>query len=204
MSISIVAVGDISFMGRHCDRPSLQVFATVTKMLKKADMTIGNLESPLTLKDNAIPGKCTLRGNTGWAKILKIASINIVSLANNHIMDYGEEGLHNTIDSLKQFGIRYVGAGNNIQEANAPIFLETTGGRIAVLARSSVEVKSRCYAGKDLSGAAFLDIDETLDNIRLCKKQSNMVLLLVHWGIEEYFYPSPKQRALGRRFFEAG
>jgi poly-gamma-glutamate capsule biosynthesis protein CapA/YwtB (metallophosphatase superfamily) len=203
-SISIAATGDISFMGRHSDEPALELFSDVIPIFEESDMVIGNLESPLLLEGRPAPDKACLRGHPQWAGILKKAGIHIVALANNHIMDYGEEGLRATRDSLERCAIHYVGAGRNLAEANAPLFLESSGRRIAVLARSSVEVKSRCYAQKDAPGAAFLDIDETCGSIARCRQQAELVILVVHWGMEDYNYPSPRQRALARRFFEAG
>jgi len=202
--LSIACVGDISFAGKKADTPSIDAFSDVASLFEKIDIVIGNLEGPLINIGEGVPGKCVLRGSPGWAGILKQTGFDCVSLANNHIMDFGEEGLYETIDTLNKLGIRYAGAGRNIEAANNPIFMQAAGWRIAVLARSAVIVKSRCYAGQDAPGVAFLEIDETIESIGRCKKKADIILLILHWGIEEYFFPSPVQRKQARRLFEAG
>ena len=202
--LSIAAAGDISFTGKNADAPTIDPFSNLMPVFEGNDLVIGNLEGPLTGVKEGVRGKCVLRGSTGWAGILKKVGFDFVSLANNHIMDYGEEGLFETLDSLKNSSILYAGAGRNVEEANRPVFIEAAGLNISVLARSAVDVNSRCYAGKDLPGVAFLDIDETVASIRRCKRVTDLVLVLLHWGIEDYFYPSPKQREQARNFIEAG
>lgn len=200
----ITAVGDISFAGSNSDKPNIDVFSSAIECFRYSDLVVGNLENPLTDGSNGIKGKCILRGSTGWAGILKRSGFDVLSLANNHMMDYGEEGLLSTIQSLDREGVVWLGAGMNEDEARAPRYKEIDGIKVALLARSAVEVSSRCYAGKKTSGVANLNIDETMDSITQCKKYSDVVVLLLHWGIENYLYPSPKQRLLAKSFVNAG
>ena len=202
--LKIAAVGDISFAGAYADRPTPDVFSMVQSIFEKADIVVGNLEGPLYDGNSAVPGKCTIRGNTGWARILKNAGINTVSLANNHIMDHGEAGLFSSLSALKKVGIDAVGAGANIIEACKPIFKTINGCRIAVLARTSVIVDSPSYAGKVTPGVAFLDMGELLDTVRAIRKKAEAVLLMMHWGVEHYSYPTPEQRKQAKALIEAG
>ena len=202
--IKISVVGDISFAGQKYAQPSLKCFSTFLPVFREADLVIGNLESPLLNTGEAIPNKCTLRGNPGWADILREANIGLVSLANNHVMDYGEAGLMQTIKHLDQNQIIHVGAGTNINEAAAPRFLEIHGIRLALLARSSVIVSSPTYAKDKRAGVAFFDKRETILAVQNCKKEADAVLLLFHWGLENYHYPSYHQRQLARELLEAG
>ncbi len=202
--ISIAAVGDISFEGATKHAPSSKVFANFQKILHDKDLCIANLECPLTLKTDAVPGKCTLSGAPGWAPVLKRAGFQIVSLANNHMMDFGPRGLQDTLDALNACGLRYVGAGNNIHEACAPVTLDIKGIKLSILARSMVHVSSPSYADDGTPGVAFFDLGETCDMLRVCRDTTDVVLLLLHWGIEEYFYPTPQQRTLARDLAEAG
>jgi len=135
---------------------------------------------------------------------MRRAGIGLVALANNHIMDYGIEGLSSTLDALSRAGIQAVGAGMNRHEACSPLFVDVGGRRIAFLARSSVIVSAPTYAGEEAPGVAFLDPEETISTIRSCRAQADLVILLIHWGLEEYSYPSPTQRQLARRFVDAG
>jgi len=201
----ISAVGDISFEGRDADNPSLERFAGIAGQLRRVDLTIGNLECALTHKGRGgIPGKCTLRGDPLWATVLKQAGIGFVTLANNHVMDFGPEGLLSTMEALRQAGVGFAGAGRNRDEACGPVFVDLAGRRVALLGRSAVIVSAPTYAQRNVPGVAFLDIDETLDAIRACRTRADLVILMMHWGIEEYSYPSPSQRSLARRFIGAG
>src|SRR5262245_38568546 len=88
------AVGDISFEGPEAENPSFACFERIVREFSRAHLVVGNLECVLTnLGRNGIPGKCKLRGNPKWAHVLRDAGIGLVSLANNHVMDFGAEGL---------------------------------------------------------------------------------------------------------------
>ena len=151
--LNIAAVGDISFAGANADKPTIEIFKSVQPLFAQSDIVLANLEGPLYDKNRAVSGKCTIRGNTGWADILKKVGIDIVSLANNHIMDHGKSGLLSTISALDKVGIVNVGAGVDISEASKPQFKEKNGYRVAVLARTSVIVESPSYADSQNTGS---------------------------------------------------
>jgi hypothetical protein len=108
------------------------------------------------------------------------------------------------MDALKEAGVQYLGAGINKEEACAPLFINLDNIKIACLARTCVLVSSPSYAGEDQPGVAFLNVEETKESINSCKQQADTVILLIHWGIEEYHYPSPYQRLLSRDFIKSG
>lgn len=201
---SIAAVGDISFAGIHADEPNIEIFKKVKPIFNTADLVVGNLEGPLFNDSNPVFGKCTIRAHTGWAEILYKAGIRMVSLANNHIMDHGEGGLHSTIDALEKAGIEYVGAGKNLREACSPIFKKIKGRRIAFIARTSVAVDSPSYAGENKPGVAFLNSEELEQSLSSTRESVDLVVLLLHWGVEHYDYPSPKQRLEAKKMICAG
>ncbi len=203
-NIRISAVGDISFVESNKLNSKAKLFNMISPFLKKSDLVIGNLEGPLTLAGTPVPGKCTLNGNPEWAGVMKNSGINMVTLANNHIMDYGIQGLTATINNLRSAGIKYVGAGRDIIDACKPEYFESEGRKIGVLGRTSVIVSSPSYAGEDQPGVAFFDLDETIDTIRNCKRQCDVVIILMHWGIEHYNYPTPNQRGIAEKLIEAG
>lgn len=201
----MIAVGDIAFTGRLADNPTQAVFRSVCDCLKTADIAIANLECVFS-EDVAGPvqGKCTIRSDPAWAEVMREVGINVVSLANNHIMDYGEKGLFRTIAALESAGIVHAGAGRNLEEARSPKFMDVGGRRTAFLARSSVIVSSKCYAESETSGVAYLDVAETKKTLAQCKKSADLVVLSVHWGIEQYAYPCASERDLARELLEAG
>lgn len=202
--LRVSAVGDISFEGDAADRPSSQCFADVEKCFGQSDVVIANLECALTDEGDPIVGKCTLRGTPGWAPVMKQAGVGIVSLANNHVMDYGSAGLMNTINALRAAGIEYVGAGLNSREAYSPLVREVAGRRLGLIARTAVTVSSPTAAAEHRPGVAFFDLEETVAAIRSCRERADLVLVLVHWGVEEYAYPSPMQRDMARQLIDAG
>lgn len=202
--VGINAVGDISFMGYSTPEVSPGVFETVKDCFCHAGCTIGNLESPLTRSFKAVPGKYTLRGDPSWAAVLRENKFGLVSLANNHVMDHGEKGLYDTLDSLNIAGVKHIGAGRNQDEALAPAVLSIEGRDIAFIARTSVVVSSKAYAGKLNPGAALFDEKEVVYSIRECKRSADVVVLMLHWGLEQYYFPSPQQRELAQRLIDAG
>ena len=190
----LAALGDISFEGRTSNRPSVECFSDIVAKLHAHDLVVANLESPLTNVGTPIPGKCTLRGCPEWAPVLKAAGIRVVSLANNHMMDYGREGLISTLEALHRAGIAHAGAGMNRAEACAPLYVDVAGRRVALLGRSAVIVSAPTYADERTAGVAFLDEDETTAAIRSCRPHADIVVVMIHWGVEEYSRPTPQQR----------
>lgn len=202
--IQIAAVGDISFEGRNAEHPNPKAFAAVAPWFRKADIAIGNLENPLIDSGEPIAGKCTLHGHTGWADVLSASGIKIVSLANNHLMDYGLAGLSSTMDALKRAGIACVGAGLNESDALAPLILKIHDQKLAFIARSSVEVSSQCFAKGSQGGVAKFELDETIGTAAKAKQRVDHVFLIIHWGLEEYAYPTVKQRNDAAVLMDAG
>jgi poly-gamma-glutamate synthesis protein (capsule biosynthesis protein) len=202
--IKISAVGDISFAGAFSENPDPRILSAVSPVFSQSDLVIGNLENPLLDEGDPVANKCTLRGIREWAQILKGAKIQVLSLANNHMMDYGEPGLFSTIEALKENQLMYLGAGRNKEEANAPGFITLYEKKIALLARSSVIVSSPSYAEENRAGVAFFHKDETLTQIKNCRKEADFVILILHWGVENYEYPTPQQRKLAGELVEAG
>jgi len=200
----ISAVGDVCYEGILKDKPQKGIFSPIDHIFFASDAVVANLENPLTSQEKKVSGKCTLRGNPGWVEVMKEAGINLVSLANNHMMDYGPEGLFDTMHCLDSAGIRHVGAGKNREKAQAPLIVSIGNKKIAFLARSSVIVSSPSYAGPSLSGVAFLDTGELIDNVRRCTGVADLVIVLLHWGLEEYSYPAPAQKLLVRKLVDAG
>jgi hypothetical protein len=204
-NLIIGSVGDLSFRGRHENHVTGEIFQHVQATFSQTDFLVANLESPLTSVDaSPVPGKCTLRGSTGWAEILRQAGIKLVTLANNHMMDYGDKGLVSTMTALDEVGILYVGAGCNREAACLPVMIKIAGKTVAFLGRSSVEVSSRCYAGQDQPGVAFLHESELVTTIKECRQRADLIVVMLHWGMEHYHYPTPQQRNLAAKLVSAG
>jgi hypothetical protein len=202
--LKICSVGDLSFEGEFADRIPEDFFAGAARSLSGFDLAIGNLECVLSTSTEGAFGKCTLRGHPAWAHSLRKAGIQLVTLANNHAMDFDTPGLLDTIRALDEAGIRYVGAGRNLDEARAPVIMELRGRRIGFLGRTGVHVGARTKASSTEAGVAFLEEEELLEDVRRLAKQVDDVFVLLHWGVEEYLMPAPSQRRFARQLAAAG
>lgn len=170
--------------------------------LRGADYRIFNLEVPLT--DVVAPiDKCgpNLTAPTTTVVGIKAIGADLVTLANNHIMDQGEQGLLSTIQKLQENEIASVGAGENLGTAQKPFIMELDGRRIGVYACAEHEFS---IATSHTVGANPFDPLESLDHIAELKRQTDYVIVLHHGGKEHYRYPSPNLQKACRKMIEKG
>ena len=104
--------------------------------LQSTDLNIANLETTLTKSIQKVPKVFNYKADPEKVKSLKIADIDVVNLANNHMLDFGNEGLAETITTLDQAGIKHVGAGINKQQAQEPVVVEKNGIKVGILGYS--------------------------------------------------------------------
>ena len=191
--------------------------ANFRDFLAACDLVVANLETPLTL-----PGPSPLDGNktyVHWSDVEKapasLAAHNVraVSLANNHTMDHGPEGLAETLRSLREHGISYFGAGRDAREANQPFEHSfTLAGhthRVAVFGAFELRRKYATdyafYAGEDRPGVGKLKLPEYAEHIARFKQDHPDVFVIVfpHWGLN-YLWRSSKQTRAAHALIEAG
>lgn len=159
-----------------------------------------NLEGAFTTGTDKIKKRGEhLRQSKLTIEVLKKLNVKGVTLANNHIYDYGEEGLLDTIRVLDENGIQHTGAGKNIEEAIKPIELIDDGTRYHFYAMSDDYEETICISSKHSSGCAPIqyEIAERFD------KAANSVLIF-HTGFEYNLYPMPRNIKQNRRFIELG
>ncbi|MCK6529259.1 CapA family protein [Myxococcota bacterium] len=170
-----------------------------------ADFLVGNLEGPIVG-----PGRAPARNPNlphqpeGAAAALAQEGFHALSLANNHAMDYGLEGLLETRERLERAGIRAFGAGRDAAEAREPLILERNGVRIGVLAYREKTDKGRVYAGKERGGVAALTEGAVARDVRALKRRVDFVVVYPHWGGTNRPKVTPEQRALATAMAEAG
>ncbi len=202
-NLSIIIAGDFfvskNFQGQDLiDKSMLSLFA-------KADYRIVNLEAPVTdvkAKNKILktgPHLCTSEATT--VPLLKQLKIDMVTLANNHILDYGENGLKDTFKVLKKEQIAFVGAGNNLKEAAKPYIIEKEGVKIAILNFAENEWAN---ASEMSAGANPMDIIDNARQIKHAKLQADFVFVIVHGGHEYYNLPSPQMQKQYRFYTEQG
>jgi poly-gamma-glutamate capsule biosynthesis protein CapA/YwtB (metallophosphatase superfamily) len=170
--------------------------------LGSVDLFIANLECPLIEKETPIL-KCgpTLGAPVVCVNGLSAMGIDIVGLANNHIMDHGRQGLQSTLAALEREGIGYVGAGKNLEEAHKILVRQVGGMRIGVLALAEHEFG---IAGREVAGANPLDVIDVVRNISEHRAEFDYLVVLLHGGNEYYPYPRPNLMDTCRFLVEIG
>lgn len=166
------------------------------------DMRIFNLEVPLV--DNESPiDKCgpNLIAPKSTVSGIKALKPSLITLANNHILDQGEQGLKSTMEVLDNNNIPFVGAGSNLFEANKPNIINKGGVEIGVYACAEHEFT---IATESTPGANPFDPLESLDHIKNLSEKSDYVIVLYHGGKEHYRYPSPYLQKVCRKIVEKG
>lgn len=171
-------------------------------ILQSADCRIFNLEVPLTDNETPIPkaGPALIAG-TDTVAGYKALKADLLTIANNHIMDQGEQGLFSTIKVLEENGISYVGAGESLQEALKPCIFECDGKKIGVYACAEHEFS---IAEEEQPGANPFDPLESPDHVAELKNRCDYVIVLYHGGKEHYRYPSPWLQKNCRKLVEKG
>lgn len=207
--LTLIAVGDILLARRVGSRIASDgwavPFARATALLHSADLAFANLECPASYLGAPFPGKpsvVTFRADPGALLGLKYSGIDVVSLANNHMSDYGSEALTETMDALDLLGVARSGAGRDETEARRPAILEAGGRHIAFLAY--VEPMWSATAAEGGPGVAHFDAAEAAVDIAAARKIADLVLVSMHWGEEHRPFPRERDRATARALIDAG
>lgn len=211
-NIILLLTGDIMLGGeftefkenRHVDYE--YPFDGVKKLFEEADIVFGNLECTLSKTNEVRQDKSmTLYSPPDSIQALKYLGYNIISLGNNHINDYGEQGLVKTIKILGDSGISCFGAGRNLGEARKAVFIETKGLRFAFLGYTTDESHvSSIIASSNRAGCVYYDLPRIEQDIVRARSKADIICISLHWGYEHQIYPSPKQVTLAHRVIEAG
>jgi poly-gamma-glutamate capsule biosynthesis protein CapA/YwtB (metallophosphatase superfamily) len=176
----------------------------VLEIFQNSDFNIINLESPITkeIKEHKIIKTGPhLNGNPNTFSFLKQLNTHLVTLANNHIMDYGTVGLRDTLMVCQDSSINFVGAGMTLDEAKKPFIFEKNHLRIAVLNFAENEWAS---AEKEKAGANPLNVIDNVRQIKNAKDQSDIIIVIIHGGHEYYNLPSPRMVNQYRFYAENG
>lgn len=171
-------------------------------VLRNADYRIFNLEVPLTDQEHPIP-KCgpNLIAPTKCVAGYKAMQADLLTLANNHILDQDQQGLASTCRVLDAAGVAYTGVGQTPEEAAKPYIFECDGKKIGVYACAEHEFS----IGTEYSaGANPIDLLESPDHVAALKEQCDYVIVLYHGGKEHYRYPSPNLQKVCRKLVEKG
>lgn len=215
--IRLAFLGDL-MLGRGVSRklakhPPEWFWGDVLPVLRQADAVLANLECPITASDTRWRRSWKMfhfRADPAAIGILQCARVRFVCLANNHVMDFEETGLLDTLRALDAAGIRHAGAGRDAAEAAAPAMLELPGLKLGVLA---VTDNMRAFAaGPGRAGTNFMEFTDAPDTLarigravdRLRESGAGFVVLSLHWGPNMRMSPSDRFRDFARAAIERG
>jgi poly-gamma-glutamate synthesis protein (capsule biosynthesis protein) len=206
---TILALGDImtsrvvgqKMLKHGYDYP----FIKVKDLLAGADITFANLETSITPGRQVLTGEMMFRSDIEVATILKRYGISIVSLANNHTPNYGQNGLLDTFKYLSEAGVEYVGAGKNIDEAKKLKITKVNKIKIGWLAYNADDVVPASYQASDKRpGTIFMDIEKMKQDIISARPQADLLFVSMHAGAEYTELPNKTQIEFAHAAIDAG
>ena len=179
------------------------VLSEVLELTSQADWSLINFECPVTTSDAKPIEKCgpNLRCTPKGVEAIKWAGFNCVTLANNHFLDFGEDGVKDTLATLNDYGIDYVGGGLNIEEASTIYYKEIAGQRLAIINCCEHEFS---IATTSSAGSNPLNTIHQYYAIKEARKHAEKVLVIVHGGHEYFQLPSQRMVETYRFFIDAG
>ncbi len=180
-----------------------QISEEVKELFTQSDYNIVNLEAPVTNSESKIikTGPHLKADKKSTLDVLKSLKVNLCTLANNHVLDYDEKGVLDTLNFCQEHNIQTVGAGKNNEEASRTLYLETKAGKIAIINIAENEWAS---ATDTSAGANGMDLIDDVKSIQEAKSQSDFVLVIVHGGHEYYNLPSLRMQKQYRFYIDNG
>lgn len=210
--------GDILFdagysvMSRLLQRPN-GIYDCISEdllaQMHASDILMLNNEFPYSDRGTPTPDKqFTFRAKPETAGLLEDMGVDIVSLANNHAYDYGEDAFLDTLDTLEEAGMPYVGAGRNLKEAVRPVYFIVNDIKIAYVSATQIERMDNpdTKGATETTAGVFrcLNPDKLLETVKEAKENSDFVVVYIHWGTENTAEPDWAQLDQAPKIAEAG
>lgn len=179
------------------------------EQMQDADILVVNNEFPYTNRGIPTEGKTyTFRADTDAVSYLKEMGADVAVIANNHVYDFGEQGLLDTLDTLDEAGICRIGAGRNLEEASAPIYFIVNDMKIALIAATQIErLDNPDTRGATENTAGVFrcwNPDKLCDVVTQAKENSDFVIVCIHWGTENESEPDWAQEDQAPKLAAAG
>lgn len=207
--LRLAAVGDVTFGSSVADAIAAAgpryPWLSVARLLRSADVSTANLEGAVSTRGWPVPGKeYTFRGTPAALETAaRLAGIDVVSLANNHTLDFGLDAFFDTVRAARRYGIATVGGGADLWRARQPATIEAGGLRIAFLGYS--DVRPLGFTAADGVPGTAPAYPELIDaDVRRARRRADVVAVWFHWGIERDTRPSAQQQALAAVALRAG
>ena len=170
---------------------------------RNADIAFANFEGSMSNVGSDTGKKYSFRFNTEAVKGLEYAGFDVVSLANNHMLDWGRESLCETTKNLESAGVGYIGAGCNAQQANTPYIADLGDTKVAFIGYTTFY--EGAHATDERAGITELDREKMKQTIRDLKASGvDVVLLSMHWGIEYDTRSSKREQDFAHELVDAG
>ncbi len=206
--VTLAFAGDVNFARRTALllRDPAAAFGPVSSVLGSADFTALNLETAVTSRGVPQPKTYHFRTTAAAFTALRDAGVDLVTMANNHVLDYGQTGLADTLATARAARFPYVGIGVNAAAAWAPYITTIHGIKIAIIGVSQVaELASSWVATRIRPGEAnAINLAATLAAVRAAKRLAPVVIVFMHWGTEGQACPDANQLFLAPRLAAAG
>lgn len=178
------------------------LFADTKTLFDASDFSVVNLECAITDSENEIKKfGPNLKTPYETAFVLKELGVDCCGLSNNHIFDFGVEGVNDTFKALKDAGLDCTGFGENYEDARKNYIINKNGEKIALITVCEHEYS---YALPDRMGARPFDEFDTIEDIRNAKKEADRVVVMYHGGKEHCYYPSPRIRKVCKAMVKNG
>lgn len=210
-SVTLSFAGDVYFselVMQNYDRSGIHALVDdqMLDFMQSADLFLLNNEFAFSNRGEAMVDKeYTLRCDPKYVKILQELGTDIVSIANNHVLDFGQTAFLDTLETLENAQITAIGGGHNLAEASAPAVVTIHGQTFAIFAATRVSPSYDWYASKNHAGILQTYDAEAL-NCAIAEAESlyDHTIVFVHWGIERNETPEEYQRTLAKGYIDAG
>jgi poly-gamma-glutamate synthesis protein (capsule biosynthesis protein) len=207
-TITLDFAGDVHFTERTAkllSNPST-AFGPVAEVFKQADFAMVNLETAVTDRGTPEPKEFHFRAPPTAFDAVKAAGVDLVSLANNHTLDYGRVGLDDTINAAHAAQVPFVGVGHNVTEAYTPYFTTIKGVKIGVVALSQVTELAGPWSATDTRSGIAMAFDQarSVAAVKAARAQADFVIVFMHWGQEYKNCPIAAQKSIATALSAAG
>lgn len=204
-----VSLADGSIPAKALDRSGLEgcIGPELLEAMRNADVMCLNSEFAFTSRGTPQEKNYTFRADPSRISTLSELGVDLAVLANNHVFDYGEEGLLDTLAAFREAGIPYVGAGADLDEASAIWYAELEGCTVAYVAGCRVEWTEQTRGAGDGLPGVFRTAESNeliLRRIAQAKETADFVVVYEHWGMEGDTVLEGYQLTSGRAFIDAG
>lgn len=207
-TLTLAFAGDVHFTDRTANRLGVDpALGPMSEVLSAADFAMVNLETAITTRGTPQPKKYHFRTGPEALGALQRSGIDAVTMANNHAVDYGPQGLADSLAAQRTSPIPVVGIGPDDTAAYRPYVTTINGVRLAVVAASQVQdyTNQAFRAGPGRPGiASALDRPRLLAAVRAAKRRADVVVVYLHWGTEGRSCPGPEQKSIAADLSQAG